>query len=235
MNFCDVCGKEVADTATLCPVCGANITPLQTPEIPVQQFVPPQYPAQPTQPQYPTQSAQPQYKPTQPQYPTQSVPQQYPVQQAQQQYNPQYPVQQQYPMQQSQPVYQYPMQSSRGSKAAKILGNISFALGLISIILCWICFVPESGYVLGSYCIQFSIIGIILAAISKKHGTEKKATTGKVLSIISLIVAIITTFLSIVLTVASDDWYYSDYDDDYYYSDYNDYDYDDDWLDYTNS
>lgn len=231
MNFCNVCGKELVDNATVCPVCGASITPVQTPtaESPLPQFVPQQNPIQPAPQQIPVEQAQPQ-NPVQPAQP------QYPVQPAQ----PQYPMQGNIPQQYvapTQPVYQYPMQPAPVSKAAKILGLISFFCGLFSIIFCWICWVPVSGFMLGIYCIMASIAGLILSSISRKKGTAKKAKTGKVLSIIGLIVAIIASVFSIVLTAAFEDGDYYDYDDDYYYSDYDydDYDYDDDWLDYTNA
>ncbi len=207
MKFCNMCGKEIADNAAFCSDCGAPVTPVQTPTTEV--------PTQPAPQPMPEQQAQ--------QYPVQ---QQYPEQQ----------VQQQYPMQQAQQIYQYPMQPAPVSKAAKILGTISFVLGLLSIIFCWFSLIPIFGIFVATYCITSSIIGIVLAAISKKKGNVKKATTGKVLSIISLIVAIIGCFFSGVFIGLLEADSYSDYDDDYYYSDYDyDYDYDDDWLDYTNS
>ena len=181
-------------------------------------------PVTPVQTQ-PVDAPAPQAIPVQTAEPVQPAPQQIPVQQ--------------YPVQPAQPVYQYSAQPEPVSKVAKILGLISFICGLVSIIFCWFSWIPFVGTIFGSLCISASVAGIVLSVISKKKGTVKKAKIGKVLSIISLIVAIIGCFLSGVLMGfmgATDSFDDFDFDDDYSYSDYDyDYDYDADWLDYTNA
>lgn len=85
--------------------------------------------------------------------------------------------------------------SNQFSKKHNDLPIVSFVLGLISLIFCWVIFIP----------IITSIIGLITGCTSliKKYNNSTIAIFGIIFSIISLLISIFILGLAIIGTIIS--------------------------------